>query len=183
MPKSIPILPTIVVAAAVAVMIGLGMWQLQRAAWKERLIAELEASAHQRRASLTCTMNGKPEVRAGRSASGESGYRYLMRCASRKDDGDQVDIMEGPVDIGWSKRPDLLPNVNLTRTFTGTYAAGEANPILILDDPIPPLERSALPSAADLPNNHLAYAFQWFFFAAAAAAIYVLALRRRRNPA
>src|SRR3546814_3746398 len=31
----LPILPTLVVAAAVAVMIGLGFWQLERKAWKE----------------------------------------------------------------------------------------------------------------------------------------------------
>ncbi len=30
-----------------------------------------------------------------------------------------------------------------------------------------------------MPNNHLAYAVQWFLFAAIAGAIYVLALRRR----
>ena len=37
--RRLPLIPTIVVAAAVAVMIGLGVWQLQRAEWKERLIA------------------------------------------------------------------------------------------------------------------------------------------------
>ena len=35
------------------------------------------------------------------------------------------------------------------------------------------------PSIEGIPNNHLAYVFQWFFFAAAALAIYWLALRRR----
>ena len=38
--RRLPLLPTLVVAGAVAVMIGLGIWQLQRAAWKERLLAE-----------------------------------------------------------------------------------------------------------------------------------------------
>jgi len=36
--RRLPIIPTIVVLAAVAVMIGLGIWQLQRARWKEGLI-------------------------------------------------------------------------------------------------------------------------------------------------
>lgn len=177
----IPLVPTVLVAAAGAVMIGLGVWQLQRAEWKEGLIREMEASSHVRPVSFTCTMDGKPVVRAGRSAVGEIGYRYIMACSSEQRDGDQIDIVEGPVDIGWSKRPDLLPRVELTRTFTGTYAAGQANRILVLDQPIPPLEKSALPVAADLPNNHLFYALQWFFFAAAAATIYVLALRRRNR--
>ena len=44
------------------------------------------------------------------------------------------------------------------------------------------LEPVAPPSVEDVPNNHLAYAVQWFFFAAVAAFIYVLALRRRKRP-
>jgi surfeit locus 1 family protein len=180
--RGLPAIPTIFVAAAVAVMIGLGVWQLQRAEWKEGLIRELEASSHTRTARLSCTMDGRPDVRAGRSATGESGFRYIMRCASRPKGADQVG--EELVDIGWSRRPDLLPRVRLSRTFTGTYAAGEATSgrIFVSDDPVPPLEKSGLPSPSDLPNNHLLYAAQWFFFALAAAVIYALALRRRRRP-
>ncbi len=37
----------------------------------------------------------------------------------------------------------------------------------------------APPDPNDLPNNHLAYAGQWFFFALTALVIYWLALRRR----
>ena len=44
MPRRLPIFPTIVVAAAVAIMIGLGMWQLQRAEWKEALLARYAAA-------------------------------------------------------------------------------------------------------------------------------------------
>jgi cytochrome oxidase assembly protein ShyY1 len=34
---------------------------------------------------------------------------------------------------------------------------------------------------ADIPNNHLAYAVQWFVFAGVAAAIYAILLWRRRS--
>ena len=37
----------------------------------------------------------------------------------------------------------------------------------------------AAPDPANIPNNHLSYAVQWFAFAATALVIYVLALRRR----
>jgi len=37
--KRLPVIPTIMVVLAVAAMIGLGIWQLQRAQWKEGLIA------------------------------------------------------------------------------------------------------------------------------------------------
>ena len=172
--RRIPLLPTLVVAAAVAVMDGLGIWQLHRAEWKEGLIARIEA-AGTTRATLSCDIDAKPEVRAGRNVAGESGYRYLVPCTSAT-----------PVtrlDIGWSKRPDLLPTVDFAGNVTGVYAAGGAasDRILVLEQPIAPLERSGLPSAADLPNNHRFYAAQWFFFAFAAVLIYVLALRRRRR--
>ena len=39
MTRRVPVLASLVVAAAVAVLIGLGVWQLQRAKWKEGLLA------------------------------------------------------------------------------------------------------------------------------------------------
>lgn len=161
----LPVLPTMFVAAAVAAMIGLGIWQVQRAQWKEKLIAGMEATQAERRATIACSIDAVPEVRAGRSRSGESGYRYLAGCGGMK------------VDIGWSQRPDLLPRVKAAGPFTGTREPGEG--AVVLDTPLPPLEPSAVPSAAELPNNHILYAAQWFFFAGAAAVIYLLALRRR----
>ena len=44
MKRRIPIFATIVVAAAVATMFGLGIWQLRRADWKEGLLARYEQS-------------------------------------------------------------------------------------------------------------------------------------------
>ena len=43
--RRLPPVPTLLVALAVAAMIGLGMWQLQRADEKERLLAEYQANA------------------------------------------------------------------------------------------------------------------------------------------
>ena len=170
----IPFIPTLIVAAAVAVMIGLGIWQLQRAEWKAQLIAELEASDHHRKTSLACSIHAKPEVRAGRSAGGETGYRYLVPCGG-----------SGTwVDIGWSKQPNEIAEVRESRSFTGVLAPASegGRRILVLVAPLPPLQPSGLASPADLPNNHLMYAVQWFFFAGAAALIYLLALRRRSRP-
>lgn len=182
--RRLPVLPTLLVAAAVAVMIGLGVWQIQRAQWKEGLILKLEASSHGQRTTLSCTIAAKPEVRAGRSADGESGYRYIVPCtATVAGEPALPEVSESRLDIGWSKRPDALPYVRNSGTFTGVRAMGEtpSSRLLVLDEPIPPLERSWLLTPADLPNNHLLYAIQWFFFAAAAAVIYFLALRRRNR--
>ncbi len=38
--KRLPFWPTLIVGIAIAIMIGLGVWQLQRMAWKEALLAE-----------------------------------------------------------------------------------------------------------------------------------------------
>lgn len=156
-------------------MIGLGIWQLERARWKEELIVRMSASGAIRAATFDCTIDASPEVRAGRNRRGETGYRYLVPCRAAG----------GPLlDIGWSKRPDAIRRVAERRSFAGNIAPGEqaARKILVLDQPMPPLEPSALPAPAEIPNNHLLYAVQWFFFALAAATIYVLALRRRNTP-
>ena len=52
-------------------------------------------------------------------------------------------------------------------------------PRLVADPPragLLPLQR---PDPAELPNNHIAYAWQWFFFALTALVIYALAVRKR----
>jgi surfeit locus 1 family protein len=51
--------------------------------------------------------------------------------------------------------------------------------MLIARVPATDLKAAAPPSPDDVPNNHLAYAVQWFFFAAVALVIYALALRKR----
>ena len=44
--KKLPILPTILVAAAVAAMVALGIWQVHRKAEKEALLATYAAAAN-----------------------------------------------------------------------------------------------------------------------------------------
>jgi len=99
------------------------------------------------------------------------------------------------VDIGWSARFDLVPDWKggavsgiisrqpdhrslLSRTFG---KAAEPALMLVATQPAAGLEPSAPPSIIDVPNNHLAYAVQWFLFAGIAAIIYLLALRRRQR--
>ena len=50
---------------------------------------------------------------------------------------------------------------------------------LIASPPMAGLAANARSDPRDMPNNHLAYAVQWFIFAAMAAVIYVLAVRKR----
>jgi len=194
--RRLPIIPTIIVAAAVAVMIGLGIWQLQRAAWKDRMLTELTAAQNLppvdldradgsapiafRRATVTCAGGEqRASLRAGRSRRGATGYSYFIPCRAG------APGLPGRLQInaGWSQ----APNSDLRLAPSGPIAGriGTAEPgrpiILTADAGLGPLQPSAPPSVDDIPNNHLMYAFQWFFFAAVAAVIYLLALRARRR--
>jgi surfeit locus 1 family protein len=188
----LPFLPTLFVAVAVAVMVGLGIWQLQRGEWKQGLLAEMRAAETRppydvdrtkrmpdtllTRAAMTCTTSGGVTMRGGQNRSGEGGYRYLINCTGNR---------AGPLqlDLGWSKQPNLkLKLAGIEQRFTGIlYERGDGEYVLTSDKSVAPLQPSRPPSADDTPNNHLFYAIQWFFFAAAAAIIYLLALQRRRH--
>ncbi|WP_219892598.1 SURF1 family protein [Aquisediminimonas profunda] len=201
----IPVLPTLLVCAAIAVMIRLGLWQLQRADEKAALLVRYEQaetlpemafpqfaaddSLVFRRAGGVCLEPQKPIIEGGLNAKGEAGWRHIVACRTGT---------EGPgmtVDIGWSSRFDEIvawkggqvhgiisrqPDHRslIEKAFRKGAAPGL---MLVLTNPGKGLDQSAPPSIKDVPNNHLAYAVQWFVFAAVAAVIYGLALYRRRR--
>ena len=203
----LPLIPTLIVAAAIAVMIGLGIWQLQRRGEKEAMLvlaaanparpsisypvmAPLPPDLLYRRSSVHCLRVIAWRTEAGRAADGSIGYRYLAECATGA---------EGPgalIALGVGRKPDLKPSWNggqvrgwiseepdhrspLSRIGGNSMPL---RPMLIADRSPAGLKTVAPPNPQDVPNNHLAYAVQWFFFAAIAAVIYLLAVRRRTPP-
>lgn len=198
-----PLIPTILVAAAVATMIALGFWQLRRADEKEALQRRYERNSGlaamalprgavadesllYRRATAFCLEVTSWRTTGGKAASGRGGTRFIAECRTGA---------EGPgfvADMGVSSDPKAKPAWNggeVTGRIVAEPRSGSllerltgksppARPMIVAAKPAPGLEASAAP-AAEASNNSLAYAFQWFFFAAAAAAIYLLALRRR----
>lgn len=188
--KRLPLLPTLVVAAAVATMIALGIWQLQRADWKEGLIARYAASAARppvawpsvppkeggdllyRRATSLCTAVIDWRSVAGQNQLGQSGWSHIAACRTGA---------EGPgmqVDMGWSNSANA-PGWK-GGEVTGIIAPDSRHVIrLVSTEAAPGLQPSAAPDPANTPNNHIFYAIQWFLFAAMATVIYILALRRR----
>lgn len=186
--KRIPLLPTLLVAAAAGIMIWLGLWQLQRLHWKQGLLAQYAAAAGKpaiafprvptdqtmlfRRAEAFCLQPVGWRASAGRNRAGESGWRHVADCRTGA---------EGPgiaIDAGWS-------NQSAAPVWKGGAVTGTIGPdhdgqiLLVADSPAPGLRPSAPPSVDDIPNNHLAYAVQWFIFAILAVAIYAIALWRR----
>jgi surfeit locus 1 family protein len=184
-----PLLATIIVLAAVVTMIGLGVWQLRRAEWKDGVLRELAAAAHQpavaypappvadalplfRRSAVTCLSVAGWRATSGRNRAGESGWIHVASCRTGA---------EGPgaqVVVGWS-RDDANPAWAGGRV-TGTIAPDSRSLIrLVADDAPAGLMPAAPPNIDSIPNNHRAYAVQWFAFAAIALVVYVVALRSR----
>ena len=199
--KRLPLIPTIFVAAAVATMIGLGIWQLHRASWKEALLAEysraeampavdldpLLASGRPlpelsfRRALVTCdARDAAVDARAGRSAADVSGQAFYVPCRP----GAPGVAGRLRINAGWADRPDAVRRLSLSGIVAGRLSLVDADgPItLTAATAVPPLAVSQAPGPDTIANNHMLYAWQWFFFAAAAALIYVLALRKRNAP-
>ena len=104
---------------------------------------------------------------AGTSARGEKGWQHTARCAI--DGGGEAEVA-----LGWSFTPQ-------PPEWAGGEVGGIIGPrgVLFASQVVPGLRPLAPPDPKDLPNNHLAYAGQWFFFALTALVIYLLALRRR----
>lgn len=182
--RKLPILPTILVLAAVATMIALGFWQLGRAEEKAQLIGAygqsiaiagetafpFEGDGEEvwfRRSSVDCKRVTAIEPVAGTAANGAKGWAMRVTCET----GEGARAL---VDLGFTR--DLQTPDWEGGKVTGVIAQG---PRLVADPPAADLYPLAKPDPGDLPNNHLSYAVQWFFFAATALVIYVLALRSR----
>lgn len=199
--RRIPVAPTLVVLAAVAEMIALGLWQMQRAAEKDRLLAEYAANATMpaldldpllvqapprwpplafRRVLVTCRADrAEPTLRGGTSRDGVNGWYYLVPCRP----GASGLAGRLRVNAGWSRTPDESLRLSLDGLVAGTLGMvtrDEADPVTITSArPLAPLAPAVAPRIEDISNNHRVYVFQWFFFAAAALVIYLLALRGR----
>ena len=189
MTRRVPILATLVVVAAVATMIALGVWQLRRADWKADLIgryrqaqamsanvpwphddAGMERSLF-RWSQFTCERVLDIRTTAATSVAGESGVAQVARC--KVDGGGEAEVA-----LGWS-HPTKQIAWNGGRVSGIVAPGGTFGGTLHASPPAPGLEPLAPPDPSDTPNNHLAYAGQWFFFALTALVIYVLALRRK----
>lgn len=200
-----PLIPTILVGLAIAAMIALGVWQLQRRAEKNAALALYAANMHKpemafprlaigdqylfRRATAFCLEVVGWQKQGGRAAGGATGWRQVAQCRTGA---------EGPVllvDMGVTTDPKFAPvwkGGAVTGTIThapdhrpllaGLFDTSPKHLMLIAENPAPGLAATARPELSSVPNNHLAYAVQWFLFALVAGVIYVLALKWRRKP-
>jgi cytochrome oxidase assembly protein ShyY1 len=186
--RRLPLIPTLLVLVAVGVMIRLGFWQLDRLEQKEGLLAryatarsmsadvpfpQSEAASEPvlyRHTRVTCAEVTGVTAKAGNNTKGEAGLAHYASCNLAG--GGKAEIV-----LGWSRDPKApdWPGGEVM----GVVAPG---PRLVADPPMAGLEANAAPDPSEIPNNHLAYAVQWFLFAATALVIYALAVRKRLRP-
>ncbi|MDO7843975.1 SURF1 family protein [Sphingomonas immobilis] len=203
--KRIPVFATILVALAVAAMIALGVWQLQRRHEKEALIVRLAQNRDLpavafprlktddtllfRRATAFCLQPVSWSNEGGHDAKGGPGWRQIAQCRTGA---------EGPgfaVQIGIGHSPTAKPDWKggVVRGYlayapdhqpiiAAAFGGAPKTLMLVADPPLAGLGANPPADLSSVPNNHLAYAVQWFVFAAIAAIIYAVALRRRRTP-
>ena len=203
MRRVVPIVPTIIVALAVLLMVRLGFWQLHRLHEKEALLARYAANAAKpplpvaalfpirddalyRRSSAYCLNVVKWQAEAGRGADGASGWRHIASCRTGAEGpGIVVDMgvsaesaapawNGGPVSGRLTQAPNSQP---LVARLLGKPIV--SSPMIVSDKAAPGLKPTAQPNPSDIPNNHLAYAVQWFLFAAIALIIYGILLWQR----
>lgn len=193
MMKRLPIIGTILVLAAVATMVGLGLWQLQRAEWKNDLLATYAAAANRtavaypavpnqdetslyfRKSSVNCLGVIGWRSTSGRSDTGKSGWAHIAHCRTAGAEGPGAQVV-----AGWSERPD-------DPEWAGGIVDGIIAPDsqyvirLVVSEPIAGLQKSQPPNIEDIPNNHMSYAVQWFLFGFIALIIFLIALRGRNK--
>ena len=185
----LPLIPTVLVALAVATMIGLGIWQLQRKGEKEALLARYEAASdlppvaypsppdrdllYRRSTAMCLEVVGWRSV-AGQNRAGEAGWQHAASCRTGGAEGPGMQVVSG-----WSRELEATIAWD-GGEVTGIIAPDPDYEIRLVAESAPPgLEPAAPPDPGEIPNNHLLYASQWFAFALIALVIYLLALRRR----
>jgi len=195
MSRRLPLVPTIIVAAAVLILVWLGVWQLQRAGEKKALLtryAEAERlppiawptvpldKAHLplfRHATGVCLRPVGKRAIAGENAAGETGYVQIVQC---------VTGAEGPgmsVVVGWSQNPNARVNWS-GGPVRGVIVPDRLTGMRLVAATAPPgLEPSRVPDVSSVspitPAIHRGYAATWFALAVAALIIYALSLRKR----
>ena len=191
--RRLPIVPTMSVLVAVVLMIGLGIWQLQRAKLHEAQLANYVGAMQlppisfptapvkdgqalmYRYATGNCLRVAGRRTSVGENRAGEPGFAIIFDCSTGT---------EGPgmsVELGWSKNP------NAVTPWKGGLVSGVIVPDdksrfrLVAAGSVPGLEPSATPTPTVKisPTRNRGYAATWFSLAAIAVIIYGLALRKR----
>lgn len=205
--RRLPVISTLIVLIAVGIMVFLGFWQIDRLDQKNTLLETYAANLDRpaiaypelgpvaneamfRKSAVNCLSVTDWRGGSGTAADGTKGFRYMVRC---------VTGAEGPgalINFGVGNRPNMeiewqggevtgwithAPSGSALQNSLGGEDSGPG-PMLVSDKSMAGLKAPARPSLDDIPNNHFAYAVQWFLFALIALIIYFLAVRAMGKP-
>lgn len=187
--RKVPVVATVIVLIAVAIMIRLGFWQIGRLHQKEAMLAGYQAAQGQSgvrawpdgaagilpqsysRVATECVGVVKVAAQAGQNANHQAGWAQVADCTLPHG-------YKSRIVLGWGSQPAAVDWRG--GAVQGTYVSkGEDEAIIVADPPLAGLQANATPDPRNIPNNHLAYAVQWFLFALVALVIYALAVRKR----
>ena len=197
-----PFWPTLIVLFAALLMVRLGVWQLHRRDEKRVLLAHYAANLGRRPIALAgltiddtalyrvagalCLQPTAWQVEAGRSASGQSGWRHIAICRTGAEGpgfAADMGISQSPAALAWAGGPvrgRLIWRPSAQPLIARLWGATPDHfPMIVAERPAAGLAPTAQPDPATIPDNHLSYAVQWFIFAGLSLLIYALALRRR----
>jgi surfeit locus 1 family protein len=202
-----PVIPTIFVALAVATMVGLGFWQLERKTQNAQLLQQVTANsgkpaiaypalgpvslqALHRKSAVNCLRVSEWKEDSGADISGKTGTRYLAECVTGAE-GPGALVVAGISDrpnqkIGWNG--GAVQGIITTEPDRQSMAAklfGKSivlRPMLVSNTGLGGLRTAEPPSLEKIErkiSSNGFYALQWFLFATAATIIYILAVRKR----
>ena len=185
----LPLIPTFIVAIAVAIMIGLGVWQWDKA---QQPVSHgpysgdpINFPAHYTGTDLSPYLSHKTtgycalvtgwDARSGENRQGQSGWAHFATCFTGDDNSDPM-----IVNVGWSNDP--ANPAWQGGQVSGTIIEGSSHTLHVVSDtPAAGLQPSDVPTGETV--DHLSYALQWWSFALIALIIYALVLRRRAKRA
>ena len=181
-PARFPVGLTIATAIAFAILCALGVWQVQRLAWKTELLRQIETrstappAALERvlaradgedlgfyRVQVVCPgLDTAPFLQLYALKDGQAGSRLISACP----------LAEG--ENQWSSRD--------VAAMAQALGARDPAPVFLLAETptnpdFPALQPAPLPG--EIPNRHLEYALTWFGLAGALIAVYAAMLWRR----
>ncbi|MDJ0977063.1 MAG: SURF1 family cytochrome oxidase biogenesis protein [Erythrobacter sp.] len=202
--QRLPLIPTVLVTAAVLTMVALGIWQIGRAQEKDARIEALQSRPNAPAApypygssrdeallyrvlEAECSRVLSWQQIGGKDAQGRTGWRQIATCLNEPSGATFL------ADMGVSGSP------NASIEWTGGAVTGgsilepdtrgvialilrkprEGRLMVIAQDPAPGLSPSKQPEPRAEGNSSWAYAGQWFFFAITALVIYGFAVRSR----
>jgi surfeit locus 1 family protein len=193
------LVPTVMTLAMLVVLIWLGMWQLERQAWKDKILANLalpvlalQPSAaigealELRRVRLTCGATGFEWIDVPDSDGMTTEQRVFIRCprvgpkSIMIDAGYATQVTEGALAPGrviegtirkWEPEQWANKVAGVTKVTRTQFGPAQAVSEFYLKTGSPP-------QLANISNNHFMYALQWFLFAGVLGVIYGIFVRR-----